>query len=184
MNSAQAIPLCALLLIGCGAPQTPRQRPSDDLLVPPPSAAVDFTLPQLSGGSVTLSDLRGKPVLLFLFTTWDMRCQAEAPLFNQLHEKHGPRGLEVLGVALAPVGPTGLPLVRTYVQVTKMTFDVLLSQPDGLELVGAVGQTRQVPRVVLLDRRGKVVLEMAGQTDFPLLRRRILRLLSSGPAPL
>jgi hypothetical protein len=47
--------------------------------------------------------------------------------------------------------------------------------------VGALGKTRQVPRTVLLDSQGRVLLDMMGHTDFPALRRRLERLLF-GPA--
>ncbi len=136
---------------------------------------MSFTLPLLRGGSLTLSSLRGRPVLITLFSTWDMRCQAEVPLINQLKERYGPRGLEVLGVALAPPGNKSLTLIKTYVEVTRITYDVLLAEPQDLELVGALGQTRRVPRTVLLDHKGRVLLDQAGQTDFLALRSRIER---------
>lgn len=131
----------------------------------------------LRGGSLTLASLRGRPVLLSLFSTWDLRCQAEVPLFVRLNERHGPRGLELLGVALSPPGDKSLTLIRTYVEVTGMTYDVLLAAPQNLELVGALGKTPQVPRTVLLDQQGRVVLDQMGQTDFSAVRRRVRRLL-------
>ena len=164
--------LCA----GCSAPPRSPAGPPE-LFGSAHDAAVNFTLPLLRGGSLILASLRGSPVVLSLFSTWDLRCQAEASFFNQLKERHGPRGLEVLGVALAPPGNQSPTLIKTYVEVTGMRHPVLLADPQNLELVGALGLTRRVPRTVLLDRQGRVVMDMVGQTDFPALRARIERML-------
>ncbi len=165
-------------MLACSGPQK-KPDPNREIF-PAPSSAVDFTLPMLGGGSLTLSSLRGKPVLLALFSTWDMRCQAEAPLFTRLRERYGPRGLEVIGVSVAAPGNRSVVLVKTYVEVMGLRHTVLLAKPQDLELVGALGKIRQVPRTVLLDSRGRVVFDMVGHTDFPALRRRLDRLL---PAP-
>lgn len=136
---------------------------------------LEMTLPRLGGGKVSLSELRGKPVVLALFTTWSLRCQAEAPLFIRMHERYHTKGLRVVGVAL----DMQVVLVKTYVDVVGLPFDVLLASPDDLELVGALGQTRQIPRTVLLDRSGQIVLDQRGQTDFSVLERRIRAHLTS-----
>ena len=165
-------------LLACSGPQ--QKHSPDREIFPGPSSAVDFTLPMLRGGSLVLSSLRGKPVVLALFSTWDMRCQAEAPLFTRLRERFGPRGLEVIGVSVAAPGNRSVVLVKTYAEVMGLRHTVLLAGPQDLELVGALGQTRQVPRTVLLDSRGRIVLDMMGHTDFPALRLALERLLS-GP---
>jgi hypothetical protein len=60
-------------------------------------------------------------------------------------------------------------------------FDVLLASPEDLELVGAVGKTPLLPRTVLLDREGRAVLDQIGYTDFQVLEKKILELLSTRP---
>lgn len=132
---------------------------------------VELSLPRLQGGEVSLAALRGRPILLTLFTTWDLRSQAEAPVIMQIRDRFAPHGLVVLGVALEPLGPRGLPLVRSYVEAMALSFEVLLAEPDDEQLRAALGPTRQVPRTVLLDRRGRVVLDQQGQTDLTLLLR-------------
>jgi thiol-disulfide isomerase/thioredoxin len=141
-------------------------------------AGVGMTLPLLKGGEVALERMRGAPVVITLFTTWCLRCQAEAPLFNQLFAAHARQGLRMLGIAVDV--RTKVTLIRTYVEFVKFRFDVALAQPDDLELVGGLGRTRRVPRTVLLDRHGAIVLDHVGQTDFPALRRRVVQLLRAG----
>jgi len=161
-------------LVGCGgagsqvrseSPVAPEARPAPPLSLP---------LPRLAGGSVSLESLRGRPVLLALFTTWCLPCQAEAPLLERLKERFSQSGLVVLGVALDAQGSTPIKLVRLYVEEMGLRFDVLLASPSDPALVAALGQTPLLPRTVLLDRSGRVVLDQAGGTDFQKLETKIL----------
>jgi peroxiredoxin len=60
--------------------------------------APDFTLDSLAGESLTLSDLRGKVVVLNLWASWCPPCRAEMPAMNAVYEKFRDQGLVVLGV--------------------------------------------------------------------------------------
>ena len=56
----------------------------------PPNAvkAPDFTLVSLEGDMFTLSDLRGKVILLNFWATWCYPCKIEIPDLNKLQEKY------------------------------------------------------------------------------------------------
>ncbi len=62
-------------------------------------AALDFTLPDLSGTPVQLSDLRGKIVFLNLWATWCPPCRAEMPSMQTLYERLKGRDFVMLAVA-------------------------------------------------------------------------------------
>lgn len=167
--------LIILWLIAAGCASTP-PRPDPPSATESESAApVELTLPRLRGGEVSLAGLRGRLVLITLFTTWSLRSQAEAPLFGKLQEQHHDQ-LVVLGIAL---DIKGRQLIETYVSVVGLTFDVLLAHPSDPDLVRALGPTTQVPRTLLLDRKGRVVLDQPGQTDFPKLHGLIEALLAT-----
>lgn len=59
--------------------------------------APDFTLDLRGGGSVSLWDLRGKPVLLNVCATWCPPCQAEFPEIQAVYKAYGDRAV-ILGV--------------------------------------------------------------------------------------
>src|SRR4030067_943063 len=61
-------------------------------------AAPDFTLDLLGGGEVTLSDLRGKPVVVNLWASWCLPCRAEMPAIERVYRDYQDLGLVVLGV--------------------------------------------------------------------------------------
>ena len=110
---------------------------------------IDFMLPRLGGSDVRLVTFRGQPVLLHLFATWDLQCQAEAPHVDYLYRSFHDRGLEAIGIAVDV--QSSLPVIRTHVEYVNFTFDVAIAAPTHPELVQSIGVTRQIPRTLLLE---------------------------------
>ena len=50
--------------------------------------APDFSLPTLDGGDFTLSEQRGKPVVLNFWATWCIPCQREMPALQRAAEQY------------------------------------------------------------------------------------------------
>ena len=73
---------------------------------PPPPAAPEFILPMLEGGGVvSLSDLKGKIVILDLWATWCPPCVLQVPVLNAFHEAHRADGdVVVYGISVDQVG--------------------------------------------------------------------------------
>ena len=61
-------------------------------------AAPDFTLETLEGETFTLSDLRGKAVVLNLWASWCPPCRAEMPALQSAYEADRDQGLEIVAV--------------------------------------------------------------------------------------
>ncbi len=167
------ISLFCCWLLGCAETA---QQTENDPFVPgaAPLQGIQLELPKLGGGMLSLSSLRGRPVLLFIFTTWSLRSQAEAPLLARLYETYHPRGLEVLGIAVEQIKPQ---LIKDYCDYVGFRFDILLSLPHDPPLVGAIGPTFHVPRTLLVDREGRKVLDLKGQADFRVVESEVKALL-------
>ncbi|HEX77911.1 MAG TPA: TlpA family protein disulfide reductase [Dehalococcoidia bacterium] len=98
----------ALLLTGGCPPATPPTTSPIPSPSPSPTSlpvgprvgalAPDFQLPLLGGGTITLSELRGLPVLLNFWATWCGPCRSEMPYFEAAHKEFGGEGLVVLAV--------------------------------------------------------------------------------------
>jgi cytochrome c biogenesis protein CcmG/thiol:disulfide interchange protein DsbE len=60
--------------------------------------APEIDLVTLDGEPVTLSELRGQPVLVNFWATWCLPCREEFPLMAAAYAEHADDGLEILGV--------------------------------------------------------------------------------------
>ena len=88
--------------------------------------APDFTLLDLSGQPVSLSDYRGKTVLLNFWATWCVPCKREMPDLDDAYRTRSGDGLVVIGVNLRE----GKAQVAQYASDVAVTFPILLD-PEG-----------------------------------------------------
>src|SRR5262249_4755449 len=63
-------------------------------------AAPDFTLKDLNGREVSLSEYKGKVVLVNFWATWCTPCLGEIPELIEMQQKYGPKGFVILGLAM------------------------------------------------------------------------------------
>jgi cytochrome c biogenesis protein CcmG/thiol:disulfide interchange protein DsbE len=120
-----------------------------------PPAAPEFALSNVAGGTLRLSDLRGKVVLLDFWATWCGPCRAGIPHLNELYKANKGKGLEVVGISVdrGQGAVSGLEVVRNFTQ--KMPIEYSLVMADGAT-VRAYGGIQSIPTAFLVDRAGRV----------------------------
>ncbi len=121
--------------------------------------APDFVLKDLSGKTVKLSDYRGKAVVLNFWATWCPPCKTEIPWFEDLQDRYGNQGLEVVGVALDDSSDQD---IAKFAQEMKMNYPVLLGKEETSDLYGGVDA---LPTTFYIDRSGKITEMVPGLVD-------------------
>ncbi len=112
------------------------------------AAAPGFELYDLRGQKVSLSEFRGKVVILDFWATWCGPCRLSMPMLEKLQLEH-PNDLKLLAINLEEPRDE----VRDYVMRQHVRSTVLLDS-DGQ--VGQVYGSDQIPMQVLIDKQGVV----------------------------
>jgi thiol-disulfide isomerase/thioredoxin len=113
------------------------------------------------GGELLMASLRGKPLLVNFWATWCPPCVREMPLLDRYAADFGPRGLQVVGLAVD--GPTP---VREYLRKTPVKFAIGLAGFAGAELARSFGNDAGgLPFTVLIDATGQTVRRKLGETN-------------------
>lgn len=111
--------------------------------------APDFSLPLIDGGKVTLSELRGKPVMINFWTTWCPACREEMPDLVSVYKEYAGKGLMMLAVDVGEKTS----VVMDYVKEIGLSLPVLLdSNSDVARRYRVVGY----PTTILIDRQGVI----------------------------
>ena len=122
--------------------------------------AADFTLPDLQGKAVRLSDFRGKVVFLNLWATWCPPCRMEMPSMQALYKRLASRDFVMLAVAEDEGGAAA---VGSFVRDAGLSFPVLLDPEATLSpRYGATGY----PETFIIDRSGRVVNHTIGPEEW------------------
>ena len=119
--------------------------------------APNFTLDTLDGNKVTLSDLRGKIVVVNIWATWCPPCRAETPALEKSHEQYKDSGVVILGVDLT--NQDSLSDVNSFLQEFKLTYPILLDR-DGS--VGYLYQIKGLPSTFFINRNGIIRTVVVG----------------------
>jgi len=119
-----------------------------------------FSLKSLDGKQVSLSDFRGKPVLITFWATWCASCKEEIPLL----EKFCVAKKDQLAILLIAIDGERKRKVQQIINENKVTLPVLLLLKE--KVMDQYGVRGWVPQTFLVDREGMLVGKIVGQRDW------------------
>lgn len=110
------------------------------------SQAPDFTLTDLDGNKVSLSNYKGTVIIIDFWATWCPPCKDSIPFLEDLHQRYREKGLVILGISFD--GDTDT--VRNFRKKITMTYPVLMGDDRLKNDYGLIG----IPEMFILDRNG------------------------------
>jgi peroxiredoxin len=177
-SAAKALLLLAAALatvVACGGRSVQDEGEGEASMAQVPKTAPDFSLPDLDGKTVRLSDSAGKVRLVDFWATWCAPCREEIPGFKELHAKYKDEGFELIAISMDEEGDK---VVRPFVEKAGIPYTNLI----GNDAVGdAFGGIVGFPSAFLVDRDGKIVSRYVGAVPKRVFEARIREMLGLVP---
>lgn len=116
---------------------------------------VDFTLAQLGGDDISISDFRGEWVIVNYWATWCAPCRKEIPELSLLHEER--QDVTVLGLAFEELEDADF---FEFLEDFEVSYPIL--KVDVFEPPEPFGAPKVLPTTVILDPQGRAVKAFLG----------------------
>lgn len=145
----------------------------------PGSAAIDFTLPDISGKQRSLKEFKGKVVFLNFWATWCKTCEEEMPSMQALYGSLNGMPFEIVAVSVDSEGPEK---VEAFAKKYNLTFPVLHDRNGRLK---EIYKTTGVPETFIIDQNGIIAEKVVGPKNWMKSENlgTIAELLRNGPKP-
>ncbi|MFC1718361.1 redoxin domain-containing protein [Candidatus Poribacteria bacterium] len=121
--------------------------------------APDFTLSDLGGQEVSLSNSRGKVIIVDFWATWCGPCVKEIPHFIELNDEYGEQDFAMIGISM---DRNGTEVVESFVEKHQIDYPILMS--DGKVEI-AYGGIQSIPTTFVVDKAGKIQRRYVGYRD-------------------
>ena len=122
-------------------------------------AAPDFSIPDLSGKTITLSDFKGQVVILDFWDTWCPPCKKGIPDFVSLYNENKDKGLVIIGLAL---GREGKEKVVQFAKDKEITYPLVIATDKAIDDFGPI---EGIPTTIVIDKNGNIVERYTGFTE-------------------
>ncbi len=123
-------------------------------------AAPDFSLPNLAGENVVLSDFKGKWVFINFWATWCGPCVMEMPMLNNMYHKLKGDNFEMLAVSI----DTGsVEDVKRFIEEMNIDFPIL---HDRENITMKPYSLRSIPKTYMINPKGEVEAKADGMREW------------------
>ena len=148
--------IAAFFCLACALFFSPIALAQSEKTVPAP----DFTLKSLNGEEVSLSQHRGKYVLVNFWATWCGPCKMEMPSLETLYQRFKSKNFSLLAISNDMFGAK---IVEPFIKAHGLSFPILLDQQ--LQASNKFGVV-SLPTTFMIDPKGNIIGELRGAEDW------------------
>ncbi|MEK6323196.1 MAG: TlpA disulfide reductase family protein [Acidobacteriota bacterium] len=138
-----------------------------------------LVLKDLSGSERSLSDYRGRIVVLNFWATWCIPCLTEMPLLASVQHRYATNGVQVIGASADQ--PKTQKEIPRFISKLKINFPVWVGATTSH--MQALGLGEALPATAIIDRDGKIVARIQGVLDKAELERLVEWLIGDRQLP-
>jgi thiol-disulfide isomerase/thioredoxin len=135
-------------------------------------AAPPVSGPVLSGGRISLADLRGKVVVLNTWGSWCAPCRAEAPALESVYRQTKAKGVAFLGINVRDNDAAARAFQRTF----HVTYPSIPDSDGRITASFRELPPNAIPTTLILDRQGRIAARIIGGTTVDMLQPAVLAL--------
>ncbi|MDQ3815660.1 MAG: redoxin domain-containing protein [Armatimonadota bacterium] len=133
------------------------ESPNEFLVTDEGKPAPAFTLKNLQGQNVSLSDFKGKVVLADFWGSFCIPCVEALPALQSLHQKYAPKGFIVIGISVDEKRST----TQKTIKKANVSYPILMATPQ----VWSAYKVNRLPSLVLIGRDGRIIKRYGGEAD-------------------
>ncbi|NQV15421.1 TlpA family protein disulfide reductase [bacterium] len=129
--------------------------------------APDFTLTDTNGEEISLSDFKGKVIIVDFWATWCGPCRMEIPSFIELQKQYGD-DVVILGVSLDKGGPSA---VLPFAEKNGINYPIVYGNNSVTQAYGGI---RGIPTTFVIDREFNIQRKYVGYTKHDVFEKDIV----------
>jgi thiol-disulfide isomerase/thioredoxin len=133
-------------------------------------SAPDFTVKDVKGSNVSLSDFKGKPVVLNFWASWCPPCKAEMPDYEKMYQQYSKKGIVFMMINLTDGDRETTATAQQFLKDNHYTFTAYF---DTKYLASDAYSISSIPDSIFIDKSGNIVNTYQGMIDAATMKKNI-----------